>query len=356
MVSNSDRFRSWNTVLNFPENHGYEGWGPQAIVDDIQDKFVGDSTTRTCAVAYCISATGVPHIHAVLEDKQPISFAAIKKLFPEMHIEATKGSAKENYDYINKRGKYAEKGEQVICYAEHGEIKGRQGKRNDIAEIEALINQGLRPKQIMEKRPSFWRYEKWIKKAFLAKRERDTPIKRDVKRYYHAGDTGSGKTNTYVDLCEKYGEGEVYLLSDYEIGGFDGYEAERCLFLDEYRGQLRFYILLQILDVYKAQIHARYSNTMSLWDEVHIATILPPELLYRRMVEENRDIDTFAQLMRRLDIIVYHWKDENGYCSFEMDACDYVDYESLKNAALESRDVSNDWEPIDYSDLFNLPL
>ena len=46
-------------------------------------------------------------------------------------------------------------------------------------------------------------------------------------------------------------------------------------------------IFLQILDGYKIQVHARYSNIYALWTEVYITSVFPPEELYKKMVEES---------------------------------------------------------------------
>ena len=66
-------------------------------------------------------------------------------------------------------------------------------------------------------------YETLIRKAFFAKRSKETPIKRDVRVFWHVGESGTGKSYTYVNLCQQFGEDNVYLLTDYDIGGFDLY-------------------------------------------------------------------------------------------------------------------------------------
>ena len=173
-----------------------------------------------------------------------------------------------------------------------------------------------------------------IKDAFYRKRFKETPSVRSVKVIWHFGEPGSGKTYTYKQLVDEYGEDNVYFITDYENGGFDFYNGQAILCLDEFRGQFKFSFLLNILDVYKSQIHCRYSNCFSLWNEVHIFSVLPPEKVYEKMVSENREIDNFGQLLRRLDFLVYHWKDGKGYHKFELSKEKYVDYEDLKLRAL----------------------
>ena len=97
--------KSWFCVFNNPVEHGFSG-EPQEIIEQIRDTWMKDNPQRTCAVIYCISAEGLHHCHAVFEDTKTLRFSAIKKLFPSMHIEPTKGTKEQAEDYINKRGKW----------------------------------------------------------------------------------------------------------------------------------------------------------------------------------------------------------------------------------------------------------
>lgn len=326
--------KSWFCVLNNPTEHGYNGT-PAEVVDKILNEWVDDEhPTRTASATFCISKDGLPHIHAVFEDTKAMRFSVIKKLFPFMHIEATKGNKNQAEDYIKKRGSFEEKGEQIIYSNNIGEIKGSQGSRRDLSIIDDLIEQGKTPSEILDMSFSYRRYEPMIKSAYFSKRVKETSVQRDVKRIWHCGESGSGKTYEYVKLCEKYGRDDVYLLNDYDKGGFDNYFGQKILCMDEFRGQMRFALLMNYLDGYLVQIPCRYTNAYSLWNEVHIFTVLPPEKVYQNMVTENQDLDSYAQLKRRIDVVVYHWKDENGYHSYEMPMSEYINYEDLKNRAL----------------------
>ncbi len=339
MGSNDGVSRSWFCVFNNPAEHGYVGRSEQEILDDLLTIWMDDSPTRSCALTYCVSAEGMPHVHAVFEDTKTMRFSLIKKLFPTMHIERTKGTKDEAEDYINKVGKFEEKGEKVICSAHHGEIKGAQGNRRDYEIIEQLVEQGKTPSEIEAESFGFRRYDTMIRKAYFDKRRKETPSKRDIKVVWHVGESGSGKSYSQLDLYEKYGRDNVYLMTDYEGGGLDKYCGETILFMDEFRGQIKYNQLLIMLDGYLSQVHARYTNIYALWNEVHITSVLPPEEVYSQMVESNRHYDTFAQLRRRITSIVYHWKDSDGYHSFELEMKDYIDHQVLKEIALNLVDV-----------------
>lgn len=339
-----DVSKSWFCVFNNPEQHGYNG-SPAEIVDKILDDWVSEHPTRTIAAAFCISKDGLPHVHVVLEDTKAMRFSVVKKAFPSMHIEPTKGNKNQAEDYIRKRGRFEEKGEQVIYMNQIGEIKGAQGARRDFEIIEELINKGCTPSQIMDSNFSFRRYENMIRSAYYAKRNKETPFMRPVCVTWHVGESGSGKTFVANDLVASKGEDSLYFVTDYNNGGMDLYNGQPILFLDEFRGQIPYHQLLSWLDCYKAQIHARYANALTLWNEVHISSVLPPEKVYSNMVTENRDIDTQAQLFRRINNIVYHWKDSTGFHSYTMPMEKYTNYEDLKNRALGVYDFHEATEP-----------
>lgn len=324
--------KSWFCVFANPEEHGFTG-EPHEIVDNIIEVWIADNPQRTCAVAYCVSEDGLKHCHAVFEDTKAMRFSAVKKMFPSMHIEPTKGNKEQAEDYINKKGRWEEKGEIIVYTNRHGEIKGCQGQRNDLEIIEELLNQGKTPNEIMSISLGYRRYEKLIRDAYFSKRYNETPKMREVIVYWHVGASGSGKTYEYVLLSEKHHDDNVYFYNDYEHG-FDKYNGEPILFMDEFKGQMRFQSLLQILDKYRGQIRCRYTNSFMLWKEVHISSVFAPEYVYQKMVLEHRDTDSIEQLKRRISFVVYHFKEEGKYKRFDQPMSEYKDYPSLVSKAI----------------------
>ena len=123
-------------------------------------------------------------------------------------------------------------------------------------------------------------------------------------------------------------------MSDYSnsgSGGLDYYNGEPVLFMDEYKGSLKFSQFLVMLDSYRTQIHCRYANVYALWSEVHITSVYPPEEAYSFMVDiANRRTDSIAQLLRRLTEVIYHFKDGKEYKTYELPATEYINYADLK--------------------------
>lgn len=319
--------KSWFCEFNNPELHGFDGT-PEEIVDKIIEIWTKDNPQRTCAVAYCISAKGLKHLHCVLEDKKSIRFSGIKKLFHGMNIVPTKGNKQQADDYINKRNKYAEKGEKVLLIKYHGEIQGRQGKRNDIETIEEFIQQGLTPNEIFDISLAYRKFEKITRDAYYRKRFKETPPKREISVYWHFGLSGTGKSYTYINLVEKYGEENIYMVSEYTNGFVDKYNGEPILFMDELRNEsLPYTLLLTIIGGYKSQIHSRYTNSYCLWNEVHITSIFPPDEMYKQMYLYKND--TYEQLERRITFVIYHYKENGKFLTKEMTMEEYKKHTDL---------------------------
>lgn len=335
-LTSTEKCKSWFVVFNNPNEHGFDGT-LKDICEQIADMWVDKKDTRTCAVAGCISKEGLQHLHLVLEDTNGTRFSTVKDFLPSAHIEVTKGTKKEAEDYINKKGKFQEKGETVVHIARRGEIKANQGRRTDLEEIDMHLHNGLKPNQIKAIKFSYRRFDKHIDDAYFWLRYENTPIHRDLFVTWHLGDSGSGKSYTYVSLCEDYGEDEVYLVTDYD-DPFGKYNGERIIVLDEFRGQIPYYrVLNEILSSYRVQVHCRYSNRYALWTEVHICTIFTPQMCYRNMVRENQDVDGIEQLLRRITMVCYHYIDYNGdFRKFELPMCEYKGIEDLKEKALKS--------------------
>lgn len=334
LSNNKELSRSWFAVLNNPEKLDcFKDLSPESIVGKAIEMWCENKPQRSCAINYEIGDSGTPHLHMVLEDPAKTRFSAVKKLFYGIHLEPTKGTKKQAEDYINKRGKFSEKGHTIIIPAQYkGTIQAQQGSRNDLALIEKLIDEGMTPNQIMDISIYYRNYEGLIRKTFFSKRSKETPVKRDVNVIWHTGESGSGKSYTYVQLCEQFGEEEIYLMTDYDTGGFDLYCGEPILFMDEFKGAMKFHQLLCYLDGYKIQIHCRYANAKALWKEVHITSVYPPDEVYSFMVDSTRqERDRISQLLRRIDTIVYHYKSETGnYMQVSIPSSKYINYESLK--------------------------
>ncbi len=201
-IDSKESSRSWFAVLNIHSLYDKEDTGksekqieisnklrrifqeltPEEIVDKAIELWTLNKPYRTCAVNYEKGDRGNEHLHMVLEDPSKSRFSALQKMYPGIHLERTKGSKEQAEDYILKRGRFCEKDHTVIVPARFkGQIKANQGKRNDLAVIEELIEAGKAPSEIMSISIEYRKYEKIIKGAFFAYHLKEVPANEILK-------------------------------------------------------------------------------------------------------------------------------------------------------------------------------
>lgn len=305
----SDKTRK--RIKEFRGNLEQDSYNPEEIVDFLMELWIGRNETCVCAVNYEIGDNGTHHCHMVLEDKQSFRFATLQKIFPTIHAELTRGTKEEVIAYFEKSGKHEEKAHTILVPMKlHGELRAsKQGQRSDLDYIQQRIEEGSTPEEIMIERLEYRKYTKMIKEHYYQFRVQNTPDHKDLKVYWHTGDSGSGKSYTQVELKREFGREAVYVWSDYQNGGLDGYQGESILFMEEYKAELPYAEFLKVTDCYPQQMHARYSNVYALWNTIHLTSIFSPEKVYELMVpEEKRSADTVEQMMRRISKVVYHFK------------------------------------------------
>lgn len=93
----------------------------------------------------------------------------MSKILYDCHTEPQMGGKKELKAYLEKSGVHSEKGEQVLYTKDLDEIQDVQGQRNDLNDIENLLEMGVKPNVIMASSFGYRRYEKIIKAAYLSK-------------------------------------------------------------------------------------------------------------------------------------------------------------------------------------------
>lgn len=296
---------------------------------------------RSCAVAICESEDGLYHAHMALYGNTTTLKKVSDVLF-QSHVEPQLGGKKELSAYMMKIGKYAEKGEKILYLKNMDAIQDVQGKRNDLEVIEEMLVKGMTPQEILDTNFRFYRHEKMILRAYTDQRIKEAPVKQDVYVEYHVGNSGTGKTYFYKQLCDTYGVENIYVLTDYDngaSGGLDSYMkvgAPDILFMDEFKGVgITYGKLLTMLNGYsRMQVHARYENAYALWQSVYITSVYPIEKNYEIMVDEDkRNVDSYEQLIRRISKIVYHYKENGEYKAYSIDASEYINYDDLKQRA-----------------------
>lgn len=111
------------------------------------------------------------------------------------------------------------------------------------------------------------------------------------------GSTGTGKTRRVAEL------GDVYPLRITESGTlwFDGYQGQRRLLIDEFYGNLKPSILLELLDKYRRQWPVKGGHVVGTWKEIYLTCNVHPSEWYGSTVPTA----VKAAIMRRLDHVVH---------------------------------------------------
>lgn len=264
-----DVSKSWFCVFDNPQDHGYPG-EPQEVIERLRDEWIAGSDTRTGAWTFCVSEKGLRHIHMVLEDQKAMRFTAIKKAYaPGMHFEATKGNKQQAEDYIYKRGKFEEKGEEILAFVQYGEIKGCQGHRTDLIGLYNMISDGMSNYDIIQENPRYmFSIEKIDRVRQTVLEEKFSDVWRTLDVTYIWGMTGTGKTR---GVMEQYGYRNVFRVTDY-LHPFDGYRGQDVVLFEEFRSSLLIDDMLKYLDGYPVELPARYTNRHVCFTKVYIAT------------------------------------------------------------------------------------
>ncbi len=330
--STSTKARAWVVTVNI-ENMKKAGLteaeykNPEHLATVFSGIWRNSGKGRKYGVAICESKDGLYHMHMALYGNLT-TLGNVAKLLFNSHTEPQLGGKKQLKAYLEKTNKYAEKGEKVLFTSGLDELQEVKAKGGIFEQIGLLLDEGLKPAEIIEHNFAYRRYEKLIKSEYLARRIKNTPLIKDMHVEWHFGASGTGKSFEYIKLCEQYSPEDIYFCNDFENGGFDLYlesGAPSILFIDEFKGNMRFSTLLSILDHYsRAQTHARFLNTYNLWTTVVVTSVYPPDEAYNFMVDEsNRRTDSFEQLLRRINKIVFHFKDVDEFKTVSVDGKDY---------------------------------
>lgn len=316
-IKKDTRSRSWFIVCPNIDTNGVCGLTPEEVAEmseqELCEYVVAQwvSATKQAACLYCISKDGMKHLHVVACGDNPVKFSTVKRFIGEKaHLEMTMGNKEQVEAYINKTGKFEEKGEVIVAKAQEGELVGRKGYRSDIDLISAAIKSGMTWQEVRRLDDRFFdsKMTAMIKNMYFDKRIQETPFKRDVNVHWLVGESGSGKTGVIFELIEKYGEENVYLVSDYQ-NPFDGYAGEQVIIMDEFRGQLPYSVVLSLLEGYRKEIHCRYANVVGLWTEIYITTIKTPEEVYAKMISaDEENTDPISQLLGRIKEFSYCYR------------------------------------------------
>lgn len=280
----------------------------ESVFDDIGAKHYS---------AICISAEGRYHVHVVLTFDKAKRTTAVAKLLGNAHVENMRGTKEQAADYINKRGKFEEKGEKVLSvFGCLDAIQNNSGKRTDLAIFDAAaLADGFNITQYILDHTTTEREAQSLEKRYYRLLETHAAAWRNVSVTYVEGATGSGKTRVAM---ERYPNAFKANVSDKTNFPFNGYKGEKVLILDELRpGIFSPAELFQILDGYKQTIDIKYGSIPACWTTVIITTSMPLNDWFNSPQEIQGQDNLRAQFKRRIaaHMIAVNgiWRDYNEY-------------------------------------------
>ena len=259
-----------------------------------------------------VGESGTPHLQGYAEFQTQVRLQAFAKGAHDINFEERKcRDPKRAADYCKKgdqsHAEWEANGTAGPNYGknadvfEEGEISS-QGRRNDIEACTTLIMEGHRMRQVAVDNPvAFVKFNRGLIafKQIMVKPRCSRP--EVIVRY---GPTGSGKT-----LLAKYETNDAYVwtakqMSSGQTAWFDGYDNESEVVFEEFRGQIAFDSMLNILDRYDCKVQVKGAMCEFVATKIVLTSPIPPWEWYPRNAANLRD--NIAQLQRRISRVYEH--------------------------------------------------
>jgi hypothetical protein len=215
-----------------------------------------------------VGENGTPHLQMYVELTRSQRFSFLKKLFPTGHIEMRlpRSTGIQASDYCKKDGDFVEFGTLVKA--------AENGKRNDLVEVVENIKSGATLREIYEASPTtYMRNYRAI--GHVRQMTYEPPAFRDnlvVRLYIGATRTGKSYHARVNEDCWPKPVGKGLW--------FDGYDRQKKVVIDEFRGQYPLSDFLQITDPYKVQVETKGGHTWFVPELVIITTNDHPNTMY----------------------------------------------------------------------------
>jgi len=231
--------------------------------------------------------TNTNHLQGYVEFSNAKSFSKIKKLIPKAHIEKSRGTPAENKEYCGKDG-------NVLF--EDGEMSN-QGQRTDLEEVARQVREGETTAETvaLSDPQTYHTYGRTLHKIEDIK-FRKQYRKTMTEGKWLWGETGVGKSKL---AFEGFDPDTHYVFPD-DNGWWDGYTGQETVIINEFRGELKYSKLLELIDWTPHWVARRGREPAPfLAKEIIITSSMRPEDVYHNVDEK----DSIKQLLRRITII-----------------------------------------------------
>jgi len=238
--------------------------------------------------------TGNPHHQAFMYLHKDTTYGKgslckLGKMFGTIHchVQPMFGKIGDNEVYCAK-----ENGGKLIKYGD----EPKQGARGDVDEAKELIMKGdMTADDIAVENPGFFhQYGRTLDRLeAIALRQRYRNWM--TKCYWYWGPSAAGKSHK---VFEGY-DPETHYVKNLNEDWWDGYKGQPVVILNEFRGQIPFTEMLDLVDKWPKTVKWRCREPVPfLAKEIRIASIKKPEDVY-----VNQSGEPWGQWTRRVDVV-----------------------------------------------------
>lgn len=209
----------------------------------------------------------------------------LKKFSEKIHWEPAKGDDVDNYIYTSKEGEYFTDG-----------VAPSQGQRTDLINARDRIREGTRADDLVMENPvmghQYGRTLDRMEDIVMRNRFR-TEMTIGI---WYWGATGVGKSHC---VYQNYSP-ETHYNYPNDNGWWDAYRQQDTVIINEFRGEIPYKELLELVDKWPKTVKRRHREPMPFISKtVVITSAMPPQAVYKNLAKE----DSLEQLLRRFEII-----------------------------------------------------
>lgn len=240
-----------------------------------------------------VGEQGTPHLQGYFELDDAKTMTALQKGLLKglrMSLRVARGNATQNTTYCSK--------ENNNTFVEFGKPK-KQGKRVDLDKLKNKIMDGqcTVDEITVDKPMAYHQYGRTLEKLediAMRKKYRTTM----TKAIWYWGKTGVGKSHT---AFTGYTPDTHYVLNINDNGWWEGYKQQKTVIINEFRGQIPFGELLDLIDKDPKTVKRRNREPLPFMSEMIIITSsMHPNMVYQNVKNTQESLDQFY---RRCEVI-----------------------------------------------------
>ncbi len=166
---------------------------------------------------------------------------------------------------------------------------------NSKLKLADMLLSGMSLKQIVNDSPvDYVRYYRGMERLFMRRAALTAKEFRKINVVCYIGPTGCGKTQRAA------AEPNCFFMPLTDGLWFDGYEGEATLVLDDFYGNIKYSMLLRILDGHQLQLPVKTAFVWALYNKIVITSNKHPDLWYKNMYPDGMS----PALKRRITSII----------------------------------------------------